>query len=164
MKISATISYPEGTTPDQVYELSIDPAFRAEVCRATRALDHAVDIDVHDDATSTVVVTRTMPADLPDFIKKMVGETVGVVQTEQWGEPDDRGQRTADLTVQITGQPATMKGTASIVATEDAAEMRILGELKVAIPFFGKKVEPEIAKGIYGAAAAEQRTAAGHLP
>jgi hypothetical protein len=36
--------------------------------------------------------------------------------------------------------------------------MRIEGDLKVAIPIFGKKVEPEIAKGIYAAIKQEQRT------
>lgn len=163
MKISATVSYPTATSPEQVYGLSIDPGFRGAVCEATRALRHDVSVDEHDDRTSTVVVSRTMPTDLPDFVKKLIGDTVDVIQTEDWGAPDAGAQRTADLVVRIKGQPATMTGTASIVSTDDGAEMRIQGELKVAIPFVGKKVEQEIAKGIYAAVGREQETAASWL-
>ena len=42
--------------------------------------------------------------------------------------------------------------------------MQIEGDLKVSIPFFGKKIEPEIAKGIYAAVDKEQKTAATRLP
>jgi hypothetical protein len=163
MQISATISYPSGTTPAQVYELATDADFRGEVCEATHALDYDVSVDAHDD-TAKVVVSRTMPADVPDFMKKMIGETVDVVQTEDWGAPDADGQRTADVVVQIKGQPAVMNGTAAIVASGGEVVMQIEGDLKVSIPFVGKKVEPEIAKGIYAAVDKEQKTAATHLP
>ena len=163
MQISATIAYPSGTTPAQVYELATDADFRGEVCEATHALDYDVSVDAHDD-TAKVVVSRTMPADVPDFMKKMIGETVDVVQTEDWGAPDADGQRTADMVVQIKGQPAVMNGTAAIVASGGEVVMQIEGDLKVSIPFFGKKVEPEIAKGIYAAVDKEQTTAATRLP
>jgi hypothetical protein len=163
MQISATISYPSGTTPAQVYELATDAGFRGEVCEATHALDYDVSVDAHDD-TAKVVVSRTMPADVPDFMKKMIGETVDVVQTEDWGAPDADGQRTADVVLQIKGQPAGMNGTAAIVASGGEVVMQIEGDLKVSIPFFGKKVEPEIAKGIYAAVRKEQETAATRLP
>ena len=163
MQISATISYPSGTTPAQVYELATDADFRGEVCEATHALDYDVSVDAHDD-TAKVVVSRTMPADVPDFMKKMIGETVDVVQTEDWGAPDADGQRTADVVVQIKGQPAKMVGSASILETGGGIEMRIEGDLKVAIPFIGKKVEPEIAKGIYAAIKREQEAADARLP
>lgn len=157
MMIRAEISYP-GATPEQAYALSIDPQFRAAVCEATDALDHDVSVDEHDDGTSTVVVNRTMPADVPDFIKKMIGDTVDIVQSEEWGEPDGAGQRTADLVVQIKGQPAKMTGTTSIVTTGEGTAIRIEGNLKVSIPFVGSKVEPEIAKSFYAAIQKEQET------
>jgi hypothetical protein len=164
MKISATISYPDGTSPAQVYELATDTEFRGEVCEATHALDYDVSVDELGDDTAKVVVCRTMPADVPDFIKKMIGEKVDVVQTEEWGAPDGNGQRAADIVLQIKGQPATMKGTAAIIASDAGVVMQIDGDLKVSIPFIGKKVEGEIAKGIYAAVDKEQETAAKHLP
>lgn len=163
MKISATISYPDGTAPQQVYELATDRDFRDEVCEETHALSYESKVDVHDDDTASVVVSRTMPAEVPDFIKKMIGDTVDVVQTEEWGTADGAGRRTADVTVQIKGQPATMKGTATIATLPSGVEMRIDGDLKVSIPFIGSKIEPEIAKGIYAALKAEERKAAQRL-
>ncbi len=163
MKISATISYPASTSPTEVYELSTDPDFRAAVCEATHALDYDVQVDEHDDGTSRVVISRTMPADLPDFMKKLIGESVDVIQTEDWSAAGADGQRTAELVVEIKGQPAKMVGSAAIVATGTAVVTRIEGDLKVSIPFVGKKIEAEVAKGIYAAIRREQETAASRL-
>ncbi|MEP6665729.1 MAG: DUF2505 domain-containing protein [Nocardioidaceae bacterium] len=162
MKISAEISYPSAS-PDQAYALTVDPEFRAAVCEATHALDYDVSVDEHDDKTATVVVTRTMPADLPDFVRKLVGETVDVVQTEEWGAPDEAGQRTADVIVQIHGQPAKMVGTMAIHSIGAGSLINIQGDLKVAIPLLGRKIEPEIANGIYAAVEREQETGSAWL-
>jgi hypothetical protein len=157
MKITALISYPSAST-EQAYALVVDPEFRAAVCEATHALDYDVNVSEHDDDTSTIVVLRTMPADLPDFAKRFVGETVDVVQTEEWGAPDGSGQRTADVTVQIKGQPATMTGTSTIRGDGTGSVISIEGDLKVSIPLLGRKIEPEIAKGFYAAIKKEQQT------
>ena len=156
MDVRAEINYPDAST-DQVFALCVDREFRAEVCRATRALDNDVSIEPHGDGTTTVTVRRTMPADLPDFVKKLVGETIDVVQTETWGPPDEAGQRTAELEVSIAGQPAKLTGTVSLIVVGDGVAEVIKGDLRVSIPFLGKKIEPEIAKGVLAAARAEER-------
>lgn len=156
MKITATISYPSAT-PEQAYALAVDPAFREAVCEATRAVDYDVSVD-SDGESAAVTVRRTMPADVPDFVRKFVGETVDVVQTERWGLPAAAGERTAALEVQVKGQPATMRGTATIQRTGTGSEVVIEGDLKVAIPLLGRKIEPEIAKGIYAAIEKEEET------
>ncbi len=157
MQISAEISYPSAI-PDQAYALALDREFRIAVCEATHALAHDVSVEERDDKTATVVVTRTMPADVPDFVKSFVGETVDVVQSEDWGLPDAAGQRSADVVVQIKGQPAKMTGTLAIQSSGAGSLITIQGDLKVSIPLFGGKIEPEIAKGIYLAVEREQET------
>lgn len=158
MDVRAEINYPTATV-EQVYALSTDPKFRGAVCEATRALDYDVDVDEHADGTATVTVRRTMPAEVPDFVKRFVGETLDVVQTEEWGAPDNVGERTANLMVQVTGQPVKMTGTVTIGAVGQGARTSIRGDLRVSMPFVGKKIEPEIANGILAAAAKEQQTA-----
>lgn len=158
MDVRAEINYPTATV-EQVYALSTDPKFRGAVCEATRALDYDVDVDEHADGTATVTVRRTMPAEVPDFVKRFVGETLDVVQTEEWGAPDNVGQRTANLMVQVTGQPVKMTGRVTIGAVGQGARTSIRGDLRVSMPFVGKKIEPEIANGILAAAAKEQQTA-----
>lgn len=158
MDLRAEINYPTATV-EQVYALATDAEFRGAVCEATNALDYDVEVAEHDDGTAAVTVCRTMPADVPDLVKKFVGQTVDVVQTEQWGAPDDTGNRRADLLVQIKGQPAKMTGTVTTETVGAGARTSIRGDLKVSMPFVGKKIEPEIAKGILAAIEKEQVTA-----
>ena len=104
------------------------------------------------------MVDRTVPADVPDMMKKFVGETIGVKQTEDWGAPAADGSRTADLLLEIKGQPAKLTGTITLQPNGDGCHELVEGDLAVSIPFFGKKIEPEIAKGIKAAIRAEEKT------
>ncbi len=158
MDVRAEINYPTATV-EQVFALVTDPHFRRAVCEATHALAYDVDVDKRLDGTASVTVRRTMPAEVPDFVKKFVGETLDVVQTEEWGVPNDLGQRQADLAVRVKGQPVKMTGTLLTQVVGDGARTSIRGDLTVSMPFVGKKIEPEIAKGVLAAVAAEQRTA-----
>ncbi len=155
MDMHAEIAYPTAS-PDEAFVLTTSPEFRADVCRATHALDYDVDIEAHEDGGATVTVNRVMPADVPDFVKKFVGDTVTVIQTETWGRPDDQGRRTGDLVVQIKGQPAQMNGTLALDVVGSGVRQRIDGELRVSVPFVGKKIEPEIAKAILAGVEKEQ--------
>ncbi len=162
MDLRAEINYPT-EDPADAFALVVDPGFRAEVCEAVHALDYDVSVDEREDGTALVTIDRLMAADVPDAIKKMVGETVKIVQTEDWSVPDAVGERTAELLIRIVGQPVTMKGTIELRRATDSVVSSIRGDVKVAIPFFGKKVEPEIAKAIMAAVAREQEAAAARL-
>jgi Protein of unknown function (DUF2505) len=158
MDVRGQISYPNAT-PDQAFALSTDRQYRAEVCQATHALDYGIDISQRDDGTVTVIVRRTMPAEVPDFAKRFLGETVDVIQTENWAAADASGQRRGQLTLKIKDQPAGMTGTVALDKLGDGARVSIRGTVKVSIPFVGKKMEPEIAKGILAAIDKEQEVA-----
>lgn len=159
MDVHAEIHY-LNANPRQVFVLTVDPKFRGEVCEATHALSYDVDVDVRDDDTATVKVRRTMPAEVPDVVRRFVGETIDVMQTEDWGTPDAGGARTARVTVEIKGMPAGMTGTLATASVGDGARMTIDGALTVSIPFVGRKIEPEIAKAIMAASRREQEVAA----
>ena len=85
---------------------------------------------------------------MPDFVKKLTGSTVKVKQTEVWSGPAADGSRTADVKVSIIGQPAEMVGTASLSPSSSGSAFVLNGDVKVSIPFIGKKIEPEVAKAI----------------
>lgn len=155
MELSAEISYPHAST-DDAFALVVDAGFRKAVCEATHALEYSVDIDEHDDGGATVALDRTMPAELPDFARKIVGDTLQVRQTERWSAPDETGGRHADLLLEIKGQPATFTGTAVLEPAGVGCHELISGTVRVAIPFIGKKLEPEVAKGILAAVQKEQ--------
>ncbi len=85
---------------------------------------------------------------MPDFVKKLTGSTVKVKQTEVWGPADSSGNRSADVKVSIIGQPAEMTGKAVLSAQTEGTDFDLNGDVKVSIPFIGKKIEPEVAKAI----------------
>jgi hypothetical protein len=157
MKLNAEINHPDATV-DAVMEMMLDPAFRQEVCEATHALDHSVEVEEYEDGGALVVVDRLMPSDVPDFIKKMIGETISIRQTEEWAEPGDDSRRTADVKITIKGQPARMDGTIVLGPGAQGAGARLVieGDVAVRVPFIGKKIEAELAKGILAVVDEEQ--------
>jgi hypothetical protein len=157
MDVHSEINYPD-SSPDDVFVMLCDADYRTEVCKATHALGYDVDIDEHDDGGATVTVTRTMPAEVPDFVKKFVGDTIELRQIEEWGPPDTSGARTADVTLDIVGQPATMTGSIFLEAVGSGSRQRVEAAMKVSIPFLGKTMEPEVVKGILAGLRQEERT------
>jgi hypothetical protein len=157
MKLNAEINHPDATVA-AVMEMMLDPAFRQEVCEATHALDHSVEVEEYEDGGALVVVDRLMPSDVPDFIKKMIGETISIRQTEEWAEPGDDSRRTADVKITIKGQPARMDGTMVLGPGAQGAGARLVieGDVAVRVPFIGKKIEAELAKGILAVVDEEQ--------
>jgi hypothetical protein len=147
MKINETFSY-DGASVEGVYAVITDQAFRTDACVEQGASEYAVTVEPNSVGGDTVTVIRTMPAKMPEFVKKLTGETVKVKQTEEWAGADSNGHRNANIKVSIIGQPAEMKGTAEIIRVGENASFTLDGEVKVSIPFIGKKIEPEVAKAI----------------
>jgi Protein of unknown function (DUF2505) len=156
MDVRAVINYP-GSTTWQVYALVVDPEFRRAVCDATGALEYLVTVEPLDDGNASVTVSRSMPADVPEFVRRFVGERIEVVQTEKWGPPDQLGQRTAELAVRIKGQPARLIGTISVEVLGSGARQVISGDVKVSIPIIGRRIEHEMATAITAAADVEEQ-------
>ena len=146
MKLTESFNY-EGADVESVYALISDQAFRTESCANQGATDYDVTVESSGDG-ATVTLVRTQEADMPDFVKKLTGSTVKVKQTEVWSGPDDNGSRTANVKVSIIGQPAEMVGTATLKAAGGGTEFTLIGDVKVSLPFIGKKIEPEVAKAI----------------
>jgi hypothetical protein len=156
MKLSAEIDHPTAT-PDQVMTMMLDPAFRKRVCDATDAVDYTIDVEEYDDGTAKVVVNRVVPAEVPEFVRKMIGDTISLTQTEQWSAAAADGTRTADVLVAVKGQPARMSGTMGLVRSGGGVKLFVDGDVEVKIAFFGSRIEPELAKGILAAIAVEQQ-------
>jgi hypothetical protein len=110
-----------------------------------------------------IAVVRLLPARVPDVVKSLVGETIETVQTEQWGRPGSDGSRRADFHVQIKGQPATVTGEVRLEPQGAGTRQSVVGDVRVKIPFIGKRVEPEIAKAIRAGIGVEHRLGVAYL-
>ncbi len=143
MKIKESFTYP-ATDVESVYALITDPAFREEAVSIGGGQDIEVTIEPSGDG-HTVTVIQTQPATVPDFVKKFVGDSVKVKQVERWGGPDGNGNRSAEVKFTVIGQPAGMLARVDLTGEGDVSFV-VDGDLKVSVPFLGKKIEPEIAK------------------
>ncbi|WP_317696039.1 DUF2505 domain-containing protein [Aeromicrobium sp. REDSEA-S32_B7] len=127
MKINETHSYGDADV-EAVFGLISSEAFRTEAAEDAGASD--IDVDVTESGGAvTITIVRTQPAEMPDFVKKLTGDTVKV---------------------SIIGQPAEMLGTAVLEAKGGGTSFTVAGDVTVKIPFIGKKIEPEVAKAIKG--------------
>lgn len=145
MKIRESFQYPAGV--EQVFALISDEKFRVAAAEKTGGLNVSVAVSSTGGSTK-VTLERTQPATVPDFVKKFIGDAVTIKQVEAWSEPDASGTRTAKLKMKVAGQPAGFDGTATLKNDGKGAEFAVSGDVKVSVPFVGKKVEPVIAKAV----------------
>jgi uncharacterized protein YndB with AHSA1/START domain len=146
-------------SPDRVFEMLCDKAFREKVCRGIGSVRYDVSI-TRDGDTARIRQDRVMEADLPDVAKKIVGDTIEMVQTEDWGERRPDGSRTATFHVEIPGKPGAIIGRVSLSPSGDGSREVVSGQVKVSVPFVGKRLETEVAKGLQAALKVEGRIGA----
>jgi hypothetical protein len=149
MKISAVIDYT--ATPDEVFAMLADEDFQNHKCLATGARRHSVSITEHDGRT-IIATTRDLPSDrFPSFVKSMVGETLTVTETQDWGPPGAEGVRQGRLGVEIALAPVALHGTLSLTSGGQGCIETIEGDLKARIPLIGGRVEEAAAPAIRSA-------------
>ena len=156
MKISAIIDYT--ATPEEVFDMLADEDFQNQKCIATGARHHTVSISYRNGRT-VVVCHRDMPSDrFPSYVKSMVGETLGVTETQDWGPAGPEGVRDGRLTVHIATAPVSLHGTLSLTHGGQGCVEYIEGDLKAKIPLLGGKIEQSAAPAIRSAIRVESET------
>jgi len=156
MKISAVIDY--SATAHEVFAMLADEEFQNRKCAATGARRHTVSIREQDQRT-IIVSTRDMATDeFPAFVKSMVGETLAVTETQDWGPPGTDGARQGRLTVDIAGAPIDLQGTLSLAPGGQGSVESIEGDLKAKVPILGGKIEQAAAPAIQSAIRVESET------
>jgi hypothetical protein len=155
MKMRVETSSP--ATVEQSFASHIERGVREQACRESGALSYDVLIETRADGGARVQVDRVMAPQVPDFIRKFVGDSIAIRQIEEWSAPGPTGTRTATVHLTIKGQPASMVGTAVLAPAPEGSTEVVTGDVKVAIPLLGRKVEPEIVKVIEAAVRIEQR-------
>jgi len=155
MKLTVENQY--SGTPEQTFASHVAKDAREQACQESGAVSWEVSVKESADGGATVTVDRVMKPNLPDYIAKLVGDSIAIRQVEEWSAPAPDGARTAKVKLTIKNQPASMDGSASLKPSGDGTREIVEGEVKVAVPFLGKKIEPEIVKVIEGALRIEQR-------
>ncbi|MER7071465.1 DUF2505 domain-containing protein [Terrabacter sp. NPDC000476] len=156
MKISETITY--AAAPDAVYAMLTDPEFQGRKCVEAGALHHEAAVTPVAEG-ARVVTKRDLPADgLPDFARSVIGSTLTITETYEWGGPTADGSRDGTMTVEVSGAPVAMRGVIRIVATGAGTQVAVDGDLKASIPLFGGKVEKAATPAVVSSIRSERRT------
>jgi hypothetical protein len=157
MKIAKSLEY--AAAPDAVFAVLSDPAFQEAKCVATHAIRHSAGVRSQGDRT-IITTERVLPSDgLPDFAKKLVGETLTVKETQDWGPAGADGSRQGTVTMTVSGAPLALSGTLSL-APRGAGSLELLdSELKASVPLIAGKIEKAAAPPIEAAIGIEHETA-----
>jgi Protein of unknown function (DUF2505) len=156
MKISSTVEY--AATPDAVFAMLANEDFQSRKCVATGARSHSVSISAHGNRT-VIVSSRDLPTDdFPDFVKSMVGPTLAITETQDWGPAGTDGARQGKLNVDIAGAPISLAGTLSLAPGGQGTVETVEGELKARMPMIGGMIENAAAPAIRSAIRVESET------
>ena len=115
-----------------------DEKYLDEVCRATESSSWDVDV-----AGFTTRTTRAFPA--PATVAKFTGAELRVTELTTWGEAGADDRRTGELEMTVQGQPVSLRGRLELGPGGPGTVVQLTGDLKVAIPLLGKKIEQSTA-------------------
>lgn len=107
-----------------------------------------------DDTSITMVNERDVPADLPGFAKKIIGETNHVTQTERWTRAGDTATCAVEITVK--NLPGGTTGTIDITPSESGSAWTTDFDIKIGVPLLGGKLE-DVMKGETASSQAEEK-------
>ncbi|MCW2812168.1 MAG: hypothetical protein JWP61_2626 [Friedmanniella sp.] len=124
--------------PSDVFAMLTDRDYLAEVCVACSSRTY--DVAVNGVTTHT---SRTF--DAPDAVARFTGSQLSVVEDTVWSPAGAEDARTGTLTMNVTGQPVSLKGQIRIQPGGRGTLVDLTGDLKVAIPLLGRKLEQSTA-------------------
>lgn len=123
-------------SPDDVFEMLADPAFREKVSAALDVVSAEVAIDRREDGFSLVNDQVQRTDGLPSFARKFAGETTRAIQVEEW--PDRNG---GSLRIDAPGKPSSIVGTIALVPSGSGTTEVVELDIKVKVPLIGGKLE-----------------------
>ena len=140
-KVSAHQEYP--APAEVVRAMLLDPDYARERALATGSL--SVDVNVQNESGADVItIVRMLPAQMPDYARALVGDTIEVTETQSW-EPLADGACAGAYRVSFSG-PVSMEGTMRLEqrAQHDGTTITTVetrGEIRASVPFVGGKIE-----------------------
>lgn len=138
--------------PAAVHALLTDPAFLRQAADAMGAPDATV--TASPGATS---IAARVPA--PARIRSFVGADVPLVLDVTWGDAAADGTREGTFRLTVPGTPVTAAGTARLAPTASGSTLTQAGEVTVAVPLLGARIEKEVAPVVLAALADQARLA-----
>lgn len=126
--------------PATVFAMLCDKDFILYKCEQSASLEAEAEVTDQGD-TVQIPHRRVLPAKVPGFVKRFLGDTIPLDETQHWGPADEHGSRSAEFSVDFDGQPLAFSGTIDLGPHGDGTAVRTKGALKCSVPLIGGKVE-----------------------
>lgn len=142
---------------DVVFDMMTDEDYVSRKATRMGALEHDASVESLPSGGARIRLERTLPAVVPDFVRPLVGETVDVVQTEDWAPPGPDGSRHGRLSAQISHAPVKLSGTISLEPNGSSGSIhRVDVDVRAKVPLIGGRIEKAIGEVILMAARKEE--------
>lgn len=142
--------------PITVFSMLTDEAFIARKTTAAKALRHEISVSRDGDRV-TIELLRVMAPDVPDFLRRFVGDTIDIKQTDAWGAAANDGSRSGEITLTMAGAPVTCTGKMTLANKNSQTVVTISGVVKASIPLLGSKIEKAVHEGLVETAKIEEQ-------
>ncbi|MCB9424486.1 MAG: DUF2505 domain-containing protein [Actinobacteria bacterium] len=96
--------------PATVFAMLSDKDFILYKCEQSASLEATAEV-IDEGDTVSIHNRRVLPAKVPGFVKRFLGDTIPLDETQHWGPANGSGQRTAEFSVDFDGQPLAFGGT-----------------------------------------------------
>jgi hypothetical protein len=130
---------PYSATTDQMWAMLSDQGYWTAKYEALGASNIVWEKFEASDDKITMKSVRDVPADLPGFAKKVIGETNVVTQEETYVRSGDTINQT--IQINVKGAPGGTTGTMQIRPVGSGVEWSADFDIKVSVPMVGGKLE-----------------------
>ncbi len=144
------------TDPATVFAMFTDEAYLARKAEATGAVRHEASV-TNDGDRVTVRLLRVMPPDVPDFLRRFVGETIDLDQRDVWEAASPDGSRSGSIRIDLGGAPVNLTGGMTLVGSATGTVTTVDATVKASIPLVGGRIEKAVHDAVVHAARIEEQ-------
>jgi len=148
--------------PETVFAMLADEQFIVHKSKQSGSLDVSASVDADGDEVR-IHNRRVMPAKVPGFVKRFLGDTIPLDETQTWGAAAQDGTREARFSVDFDGQPLSFGGTITLRPQNGGTAVETRGPIKCSVPLLGGRIEKFAAEWISKYLNKEQRVGAAWL-
>lgn len=143
--------------PAAVYAMLTDEVFLTRWVSTGAALSYSVTVTPTGNGGANTRTQQSLPARVPDFMKKLVGESIDLDQSIDWGPAASDGSRTGQVAIDVAKAPVAMRGTMTLVPHGSGTRQVVDVVIKASVPIIGKKIEEAAAPAVRNALELQER-------
>jgi hypothetical protein len=134
MDFRTELSY--DASPDEVFAMLSDPAFREQVAEAQGVVSVDVRLTPTDAGFSLVNDQVQDTKELPAIAQKIAGDTTQAVITEEWSS-----HTSGSISITAPGKPTAAHGSITLAPDGDGTVEIVELDVRVKVPLIGGKLE-----------------------